>query len=66
MGSNTNRLLCGPEEIGQQSPAHSWVPRLIGKIDVVYAFTHHSDCVCQGQRLCLNRLGLYKTECKAL
>lgn len=57
-GSNTCWVLCGPEEIGQQSPPHSWVPRLIGKIDIVYVFTHHPDCVCLGPRLYLNRSGL--------
>lgn len=54
ISSNTDGLLCGPWKIGQQSPPHSWVPRLIGKIDVVDVCTHHLDCACLIQRLYLN------------
>lgn len=65
-GSSTSGLLCGPEEIGQQSLPYSWVPRLIGKIDIAYVFTHHSDGTCLGQRLYLDRSKQSKTVRRAI
>lgn len=44
--SITDELLCGPEQIGRRSLPHSWLPRLIGKIDDECVLTHYSDCTC--------------------